>query len=121
MLRTNYFVLSQLNYLRKPMEIRRFFVDKSMIQNGKVTLTGDEFLHMTKVLRYRVGFKAIVCANDGIENLCTIEEIGKDFAVLHVDESTVVDKKSVNITLFAGLLKNNKLSRRPSGLRKTIN
>ena len=91
------------------MEIRRFFVAKQNIAGSVVTLCGDEFVHMTKVLRYKVGYKAIVCANDGIEHSCTVSEIGKDFAKLNIDESKVVDRKSVEITLFAGLLKNNKL------------
>ena len=91
------------------MEIRRFFTSQNAISNGKITVTGDEFLHMTKVLRYKVGFQAIVCANDGVENHCTIEEIGKDFAILNIDERVVVDRKNVSITLYAGLLKNNKL------------
>ena len=91
------------------MEIRRFFVDKSAVADGKIVVKGDEFLHMTKVLRYKVGFKAIVCANDGVENLCTIQEIGKDYAVLKIDESVVADRKNVSLTLYAGLLKNNKL------------
>lgn len=91
------------------MEIRRFFVDKSAVADGKIVVKGDEFLHMTKVLRYKVGFKAIVCANDGVENYCTIEEIGKDYAVLKIDESVVADRKTVSLTLYAGLLKNNKL------------
>lgn len=91
------------------MEIRRFFVNKNAISNGKITVIGDEFLHMTKVLRYKVGFQAIVCANDGVENHCTIEEIGKDYALLNIDKSVVVDRKNVSLTLYAGLLKNNKL------------
>lgn len=91
------------------MEIRRFFVDSSDICNGVVTLAGDEFSHMVKVLRYKVGFKAVVCANDGIERLCTVKEIGKDFATLIIEQETVQDVKNAHVTLFAGLLKNNKL------------
>lgn len=91
------------------MEIRRFFVERSDIASDKITLGGDEFLHMTKVLRYKVGYKAIVCANDGIERLCTIEKIERDFAILNIDEERVQDKKNCRVTLFAGLLKNNKL------------
>lgn len=91
------------------MEIRRFFVDNSDICNNVVTLTGDEFSHMVKVLRYKVGFKAVVCANDGIERLCTVNEIGKDFATLVIEQETVQDVKNAHVTLFAGLLKNNKL------------
>lgn len=92
------------------MEIRRFFVNPhDVCANGDVVVRGDEFAHMTKVLRYKVGFKAIVCANDGIERFCTISSIDKDKAILTIDEQKVQDKKNVRVTLFAGLLKNNKL------------
>lgn len=91
------------------MEIRRFFVAQADISGDSVTLRGDEFSHLVKVLRYKVGYKAVVCANDGIERMCTVEQIGKDFALLRIESSRVVDTKGVHITLFAGLLKNNKL------------
>ena len=91
------------------MEIRRFFVNPEAIVGNTVTVCGDEFLHMTKVLRYKVGYKAIVCANDGLERLCTIKSVSKDQAELTVDEVRVQDKKNVHLTLFAGVLKNNKL------------
>ena len=91
------------------MEIRRFFVDKKDIVDGKITLTGDEFYHMTKVLRYKVGFKAVILANDGIERHSVVEEIGKDSAILAVENEVVADRKNATITLYAGLLKNNKL------------
>ncbi len=92
------------------MEIRRFFVNPQDIDaNGEIVVFGDEFLHMTKVLRYKIGYKAIVCANDGIERYCTIKQIDRDRAILSVDDENVQDKKRVHVTLFAGLLKNNKL------------
>lgn len=72
-------------------------------------MTGDEFLHMTKVLRYKEGFKAIILANDGIERLCTVDKIFKDSATLRVDSEKSVDKKGISLTLFAGNLKNGKL------------
>lgn len=91
------------------MEIRRFFVDTSDIVGDTVTIVGDEFVHLTRVLRYKVGYKAIVCANDGVENLCTVQSIDKTCAVLHIDERKIVDSKSIKLTLYAGVLKNNKL------------
>ncbi len=91
------------------MEIRRFFVTNSDISGNLVTLCGDEFLHMTKVLRYKVGYKAVILANDGVERLCTVSEISKDHATLTIDEEKVVDGKKSKLTLCAGLLKNNKL------------
>lgn len=91
------------------MEIRRFFTTPSNISKDVAVIDGDEFLHMTKVLRYKVGYKAIVCANDGIERLCTIDSIDGNRATLHIDESRIRDGKKVKVTLYAGLLKNNKL------------
>lgn len=91
------------------MEIRRFFVSQSDVSQNSVLVRGDEFAHMTRVLRYKVGFKAIVCANDGLERLCVVRKIDKDFAELDVEEVKVADRKSVSLTLYAGLLKNNKL------------
>ncbi|MDE6059882.1 MAG: 16S rRNA (uracil(1498)-N(3))-methyltransferase [Clostridia bacterium] len=91
------------------MEIRRFFVSPSDIQGSTVTLSGDEFAHMTRVLRYKVGYSAVVCANDGIEHLCTVKSICKDFAELSIESSQIADVKGVSLTLYAGLLKNNKL------------
>ena len=91
------------------MEIRRFFVNHSDINGKTVTLTGDEFYHMTKVLRYKEGYKAVILANDGIERLATVDSIGKDSATLTIESETVVDKKHAKVTLYCGLLKNNKL------------
>lgn len=91
------------------MEIRRFFVNPSDINGNTVTLSGDEFYHMTKVLRYKEGYKAVILANDGIELHSTVTSIGKDKATLTIDERKVVDVKNAKVTLFAGLLKNNKL------------
>ena len=91
------------------MEIRRFFVNPSDINGNTVTLRGDEFYHMTKVLRYKEGYKAVILANDGIELHSTVTSIGKDTATLTIDERKVVDVKNAKVTLYAGLLKNNKL------------
>ncbi len=91
------------------MEIRRFFVTSDDIDGRVVTLAGDEFLHMAKVLRYKVGFKAYILANDGIERLCTVSEMGADHAKLNIDSEKIIDKRGVALTLYAGLLKNNKL------------
>ena len=91
------------------MEERRFFVPPSCISADEVTVSGDEFLHMTRVLRMKPGFKAVVCADDGKERACTIREITRDYAVLNVDSVREVDRKMVALTLFSGNLKNKKL------------
>lgn len=91
------------------MEIRRFYSTQIDEYSGAIQIEGDEFVHMTKVLRYKVGYKAVVFANNGFEYDCTVKEIGRDFAVLGIDSKRAVDKKNVRLVLYAGLLKNNKL------------
>lgn len=91
------------------MELRRFFVSDSDIDGDSITVRGDEFRHMTKVLRLKKGFKAIVCANDGKERHCVIDKIENDFATLTVERVDTVDRKSVSLTLFCGVLKNQNL------------
>ena len=91
------------------MELRRFFVSPSDVGEDIVTVRGDEFSHMTRVLRMKPGFKAIVCADDGKERYCTLREIGDGYAVLSVDEARDADRKKVSLTLYCGVLKNSKL------------
>ena len=91
------------------MELRRFFVSPSDVGEDIVTVRGEEFSHMTRVLRMKPGFKAIVCADDGKERYCTLREIGDGYAVLSVDEVRDADRKKVSLTLYCGVLKNSKL------------
>lgn len=91
------------------MEIRRFFVNAEDVSGSVVTLSGGEFEHMTRVLRYKKGYKAVVCPNDGRELYCTVKEIYDNYATLFIDDEKTVDARRVSVTLYAGLLKNNKL------------
>lgn len=91
------------------MELRRFFVDKSSLDGDTVRIFGAEFLHLKNVLRLKVGFKIIVCLNDNIDRYATITEISRDHAATKIDKVVMRETKSKNITLFASLIKNNKL------------
>lgn len=92
------------------MELRRFFVDSSNF-DGKDTIIikGDEFLHLKSVLRMKLGYKLIVCLNDGIEHYCEIVKIEKMSATVKVKSSLQRQSKKNRIVLFPALLKNNKL------------
>ncbi len=91
------------------MELRRFFVSPSAVQDGKIIIENEEFFHLKNVLRMKIGFKVIVCLNDGFDIYGTIEKIEKDFAVVSIDEKIQREMLSHKITLFPALLKNNKL------------
>lgn len=92
------------------MELKRFFASAEDFDGRYITLEGEEFEHMTKVLRHKVGFKIIVSLNDGKDYFCTIVEISKTYAKAEVDE--IIDnecKSKASVTLFQALPKSDKL------------
>ena len=92
------------------MELRRFYVNKSDIDGDKVTVTGNEYRHMTGVLRFKVGYQAIVCDNSGNDLYCTVTAIDKNSATLAVDEIKRNDVElPYDLTLCCGLIKPEKL------------
>ena len=91
------------------MEIKRFFIDSSAFDGENFTITGEEFYHMTKVLRHKVGFKIIVCLNDGYDYYATITSINKDSVIAHLDEIVFNEAKTkCLVTLMQALPKGDK-------------
>lgn len=92
------------------MDIKRFYVAKENIVGNCITITGDEFWHLTKVLRYKVGYSLIVCNNDdGNDYFCELKEIAKDYAVADIQKVVANEcKTKAKITLYQALPKGDK-------------
>lgn len=92
------------------MEIRRFYVETGDISDGIITVKGDEFVHMTKILRHKVGYKIVVNNNfDGYDYYAAITDIGKESARAEIVEKVINDTDtSVDITLMQALPKGDK-------------
>lgn len=91
------------------MEIKRFFVDKDQISNGKVTITGDEHIHLSTSLRFRVGYKLIVCDDSGLDYLCTVDKITSSYTLCTVDQVLKNQTEhKVKIILLIGIIKPDK-------------
>lgn len=92
------------------MEIRRFYVDTGDISDGIITVKGDEFVHMTKILRHKVGYKIIVNNNlDGFDYYAVITDIGKESARAEIVDKVINDTVSnVDVTLMQALPKGDK-------------
>ena len=92
------------------MEIRRFFVPKEASYDTKITIEGEQFTHMVKVLRYKVGYELIVCMNDGVDYRCKLIKINKNSAEALIEcverNETMPECK---ITLYQALPKGDKL------------
>lgn len=91
------------------MEIKRFFAEKEDFDGKTVKIYGEEFMHMTKVLRHKVGYKIIVCLDDGKDYECVLTRINPDFAVAEVEAVKENDcKTKASVTLFQALPKGDK-------------
>lgn len=93
------------------MEIRRFYVNPADIDGNVVIITGDEFRHMTKVLRHKVGFKVVINNNfDGIDYHAVITAINKDSARAEIYDKITNDCKcDTDVTLYQACPKNDKI------------
>ena len=87
--------------------MRRFFVDK--IDNQKLVVSGDQFLHMTKVLRMREGDSFLAICGDSKEYECRIAEISSGRAICEVvSERLVSTDAEANVAVFQACVKGDK-------------
>lgn len=90
--------------------MHRFFVDSSAIQNGKITISGDDAHHLSRVLRIREDDEITVCDKQGTDYLCSIKTITPTEVEAWILRSeTSASEPPVSITLYQGIPKGDKL------------
>ena len=90
--------------------MHRFFADESQFTEDKVTITGDDVKHITKVLRLKSGDSISVCNKNKIDYTCVVSEIGKDFVVADIADKTAnTNESNLDVTLYQGFPKGDKL------------
>lgn len=86
-----------------------FFIEKPATQDEKYQITDKDYNHIKNVLRMRIGDKLYVSSN-GKSDLCEICEFNENCAVVKIIEENALDSSlPINITLFQGLPKSDKL------------
>lgn len=86
-----------------------FFVNENQKLNDKYIITGTDFNHIKNVLRMNTGDTFLVSEN-GVSNLCEIEEFGEDSVVAKIVEENYNDTNlTIKIYLFQGLPKGDKM------------
>lgn len=89
--------------------MHRFFVSKEQILDDEIKIEGTDVKHIRSVLRLKPNDKIEVTC-DGFDYLCEISHIEKDHIIARVKESnTGNSESSVDITLYQGLSKGNKM------------
>ncbi len=90
--------------------MHRFFTDAGNIYDDKITITGDDVNHITKVLRLKQGDTVCVCDKAGTDYTCLIDAIEKDeVATRIISAEPSKTESNINITLYQGVAKGDKM------------
>lgn len=90
--------------------MHRFLVNPEDIENGCITISGDDLKHLRQVLRLSSGDKIGVFDGRGIEYEAELTEVSKEKAVAVILSSFESQSEpSTRITLFQGLPKGDKM------------
>ncbi len=85
----------------------RFFVDSQVLQNDRLTLSGENAQH-AKVLRLKPGEEVLICDGQGRECLCRVEDARElVFSVIEHRDSTT--EANVQVSIYMALPKADKL------------
>jgi 16S rRNA (uracil1498-N3)-methyltransferase len=92
------------------MTMRRFFIPPGAVADGSVTIAGDLFRHMAKVLRLKCGDPVLLADGSGSEYRGAILSIGRDMLVVEILETGRKGdgEHGPAITLYQGLPKGDK-------------
>lgn len=89
--------------------MHNFFVNDNQKQNNRYFISGTDFNHIKNVLRMNVGDTFLV-SEQGMSNLCEIENFESDTVVVKIVEENYNDTSlPIKIYLFQGLPKGDKM------------
>lgn len=87
----------------------RFFVEKEQIQNGIVTITGEDAHHLSRALRMAAGERITVCDCLGTDYDCVLTDFLPDRVLAKVEaESPTQTEPPYTAVLYQGLPKGEK-------------
>ena len=89
--------------------MRRFFVSTSQIHHSLAFISGDEFHHLRRVLRLRIGDEVTICDDHGQEHYGTVVTLSPTWAEVTIRHTQLVQTSRVPLTLGLGMLKGQKM------------
>ena len=85
--------------------MHHFFVDKSEIIGEEIRLYGENFHHLQKVLRGKIGEEIIISSGEDVDYHCKITRYGEDHAVLSVSFLEEAHELKTKVILLQALPK----------------
>lgn len=91
--------------------MRRFFIPPQDLTGGTVTVAGDNFRHMAKVLRLKIGARILLADGQGHESVGVIRRIDRESLLIAIEEclTAEIPEPGPRITLYQGLPKGDKM------------
>lgn len=87
----------------------RYFVDITQIDENQITIIGEDYQHLKKVLRAQKGDIITVCCS-GIDYTAQLEEISSDcIKCVIIDKKANLTESALKVTLYQGLPKADKM------------
>jgi 16S rRNA (uracil1498-N3)-methyltransferase len=87
----------------------RYFVNSSQISENRITIVGEDYQHLKKVLRSEKGDIVTVCC-EGFDYTSEIYEITKDYIVADIiSKEENLTEPTLKVTLYQGLPKADKM------------
>ena len=82
--------------------MHRFFVDPGQIADGKITIAGEDFKHITRVLRLRDDEEIEICDGADRDYIAVVEQVEKDHLAAKIlrTQAAFGENQKIKITLF---------------------
>lgn len=87
----------------------RFFVEKSLISEDTVTVTGADAFHISRSLRMAKGEQITVCDGEGSEYLCELTDFSDNVTARIIKKESSKTEPPFRVTLWQALPKGDKL------------
>lgn len=93
------------------MKEKRYYFDGNLADNSTVCLEGEEFHHLTNVMRTRVGEKVCLFNGDGNFYFAEVLQINKKSADIKIERVEASENEpKINLTVYQALAKGDKMS-----------
>jgi len=88
----------------------KFFIDKKDIKNQKITISGQDAIHIAKVLRTEIGEILTLCDGAGTDFKAKVTACSKDSVSFDILKAfPCLSEPCVSVTLFQGIPKQGKM------------
>lgn len=94
---------------RNGVHMSRYFINSNQILNNSISIVGEDYQHLKKVLRAVKGDTITVCC-EGFDYTTVIKEIGNNYILSDIIEKVENETEpALKVTLFQGLPKADKM------------